>query len=86
MICLMVVMRRAKVTAIPQMKPRSPGAEQRLSCMGQNTQENTFTIEGHCVPRPPWSSCILEKSARALTLVPQSHMGFLILHEYLSHS
>lgn len=59
--------RCAKVTAIPQMKPGSPGAEQRLSYRGQNTHEDTFIIECHYVPRPPWSSGILEKSVREIS-------------------
>lgn len=42
MICLMVRGRHAKVTAIPQMKPGSPVAEQRLSCMGQNPHKDGY--------------------------------------------
>lgn len=69
--------RCAKVKAIPQMKPGSPGAEQRLSYRGQNTHEDTFIIECHYVPRPPWSSGILEKSVSGLTLgASKPHVSF----------
>lgn len=56
---------------------RSPGAEQRLSYRGQNTHEDTFIIECHYVPRPPWSSGILEKSVSGLTLgASKPHVSF----------
>lgn len=53
MICLMVHRRRVKVTVTPQMKPGSPVAEQRLSCVDQNTHENIIIINATVSPGLP---------------------------------